>query len=366
MDPTAPQKTPATPTNPQQRGEPATVGARPEPTLQAGGNVLDGLEAAVAAENIPHGPTKEAIAADLHKEQTIPKLRTFESDAAEAVKKHSVSAVSIAAQQIQQPSITPVPRRRETATRTIKKVAIIFGIFALVIGSGALIWYAITLSQPKTLPATQSNALTSTPIGVDDVKTIGIEPSQSTLSVFSQAKSSLATEKGTVVQFIMTPAGTTTPIDSGTFLTDLGAKGMPNWLQRATGPKYVVGYYHNTNSWDPFMLFEVSSYDNAFAAMLQWESSLATDLAPLYQSASPSSAATMSTTTASSTPVVLSLPPSWGDVYIDNKDVRAWGVPGQKPLLMYAFPMQNILVITTSQEAAIAIFNRLVARQFVR
>ena len=50
--------------------------------------------------------------------------------------------------------------------------------------------------------------------------------------------------------------------------------------------------------------------------------------------------------------------------FIDNKNVRVLGIPGQKPLLLYSFPEQNVLVITTSTAAMKEIFNRLVSYQF--
>ncbi len=363
MDPIVPQKP---------NGQPATIGGIPEPTLHAGGNVLEGLQAAIAAEQAPHGPAKETLVADLHNEEHgIPKLRTFESDAAEAVQKHSVSSVSIAAQKIQEKSVEPEIGRTEIVSNAIKNVAMILGALILIGGSCGAVWYAFVVSQPKQASVLQSNPSNNVLIGVDDVKTVSMGQQQNSLDAFMQGANLLATEKGTIVQISITAAGTSTSLDAGTFLSDLNANNMPSWLPRAVGPGYVAGFYHNATSWNPFMLFSVSSYDNAFAAMLQWEANLGSDLAPLYQKSSTSTAPTIaSTTTATSstpknTPVILSLPPAWSDVFIANKDTRALGIPGQKPLLLYAFPTQNVLVITTSQEAAIEIFDRLVARQFV-
>jgi hypothetical protein len=80
----------------------------------------------------------------------------------------------------------------------------------------------------------------------------------------------------------------------------------------------------------------------------------------------PSSVSNASSTDSTTSPVVLSAPPAWSDLFIANKEVRAFGLAGKQPSLLYAFPTQNVLVITSSQASAAEIFNRLAARQFVR
>lgn len=384
MDPNVPKKEqnqprPDEPAIPQKHNEPAPIGGRPPSHLEAGGSTLEGLQ---AANNIPRPihlgeEERSAIITDLHKkDQAIPSVRTLESDAAEAVKQQNISAVSIASKKIQQKSPIDTAASSEQSSDThisgiFKKIALILGVFLLIGASVGVIGYAFFVTH-RSSPSSHSNTSPNTLINIDETKTIVVVPGQNTLSAWLDTKNKLANDTATIVQLLITQSGTTTPLDSQTFLSELGAQHIPSWFIRAIGQQYMVGFYNNNSQWDPFLILSVTSYDNAFAGMLQWENGMATDLAPLYTSTTPKVLPTQATSTIASTTsttspqtVTLSLSPTFTDMFISNKNVRVLAIPGQKPLLLYSFPQQNVLVITTSAAAMNEIFNRLVSRQFV-
>ncbi len=364
-----------------QKGEPTSVGGQPSPHLEAGGTALEGLRAANTMPQPPHLNTteKNTIINDLHKkDQTISSIRTFESDAVEATRQKNISAVSLAAQQIQKKDnahTTPHPSKTLFHKDGLKKIVLIVGILVLIVASIGIVGYAI-FSLIKQTPLPQQATPPKTLITADDTKIVSVSPNQNTLNAWLDAKHTLANDPATIVAIDLINSGTTTPVNAQMFLTNLGASHMPSWFIRAIGQSYMTGFYHDGSSWNPFLIVQVDSYTNAFAGMLQWEPAMATDLAPLYASSqihTNVASTTIATTTAfasytasstSSTTVTLATPPSFSDTFIDNKNVRVLGIPGQKPLLLYSFPEQNVLVITTSTAAMKEIFNRLVSYQF--
>ncbi len=354
-------------------GEPASIGGRPEPHLDAGGKTLKGLQEANAVNNFsqPNSVDKDAIIANLHKNQTVPTLRTLESDVVEATKQHELSTVSIVAQKIQQKGEESEKQAASEKKGVFKKISLSVAAIILIVLSVAILGYAYIITRPQPLPTGQSNTSLNNLIAVDDTKTVSISPQQNSLAAWLGAEKLLTTENATIVKINITAAGTTTPLDSQTFLNDWGTLHIPGWFIRALGPQYLAGFYHNGSAWDPFLILSIASYDNAVAGMLQWENNMASDLAPLYalttstDTTPPQSQNTSSTTGAQTTPIILSVPPTFSDTFVNNKNVRMLAVPNQKPLILYSFPQQNVLVITTSKMAMSEIFNRLVTQALI-
>lgn len=371
-------------TIPPQRGEPATIGGQPAPHLEAGGNTLEGLREANATPHPTHfsDTQKNTLIKDLHKKDlSISTLRTLETDASEAIKKQNISIVSIAAQKIKQrDELASSTVEKKTSTikwsNIFKKISFVTAtLFFIAVGITAVGYAILNVVKQTPLP-TRPQISSNTFINADATKIVTTSSDQNTLSAWLSARKSLTNETATIVQVIITPTGTTTPLNSQEFLSNLGAAHIPSWFIRSIGNLYMTGFYHDTSNWDPFLILRVNSYTNAFAGMLQWETNMGTDLAPLYtkkNSVQPrsieqttSTASTSNTTpTASSTVITLSPPATFSDIFIDNKNVRALAVPGQKPFLLYSFPEQNVLVITTSDAAMNEIFNRLISHQFI-
>jgi hypothetical protein len=95
----------------------------------------------------------------------------------------------------------------------------------------------------------------------------------------------------------------------------------------------------------PFMIMKVSSFDTAFAGMLEWERAMSADLSPLY-----------------GTPVVETFDPSartdtqvraafFKDAIASNKNIRLLLDEAGEDRIVYTFTDQNTVVITTTREA---------------
>lgn len=100
---------------------------------------------------------------------------------------------------------------------------------------------------------------------------------------------------------------------------------------------YMYGQYYDAEGDSyPYIIFAVTDYDNAYGTILQTEAALVSSLEPL------------------GFPSVT----DFTDAIIQNQDVRvATGGAGRE--LLYSFPRQNRLVITTNEAALREIFDRL-------
>ena len=113
---------------------------------------------------------------------------------------------------------------------------------------------------------------------------------------------------------------------------------------------------------EPFLIFFVNAYDQAFAGMLAWEPFLPDDLPLLVRQITVAEKTRAGTTTgaalANPTPLVFT------DTVIKNRDVRALRDKDDNILMAYSFPDKNTLIIATNRNTLVEIFDRLAAARF--
>lgn len=299
---------------------------------------------ASTAEPVPLPKENPQIAVNaLHKEETTaPTFHSMASDATNAAKTEKTSVIKIAI--AEQERKTEHPDKIEDPKKSI---------FALSLGGLLLLGGFISLGTylffranpaPTPLPTLAPNQIMS----VDAEQRINIKPDENPLTTVVNAGKEITS--GKIVKITLTDADQT--ISSTRFLELLSTQ-APSWFERSLKGVYMTGLYRGQTT-NPFMIFTVDSYDNAFSGMLKWEPTITTDLAPILPpnfTASDSSEFTES-------PFV--------DTIIRNKDVRMIKDINGKPVLIYAFPNKNLLIIATSREAIEEIFARLTTSTFVR
>jgi hypothetical protein len=106
----------------------------------------------------------------------------------------------------------------------------------------------------------------------------------------------------------------------------------PERLIRSLTGEYMV-LVHQNDKPTPVILLTVSEPDAAFAGMLAWEKTIATDLSPFF---------TLGSLTLSSTP------PVFTDTSFNNIDTRALYDGDGMLILMYTLLERNVIAITNS------------------
>jgi hypothetical protein len=175
-------------------------------------------------------------------------------------------------------------------------------------------------------------------IPVNSSVTVSVDEKTPLVELLSEARASAQMNLGEIEALNI--ATSSAPESAEDVLTALGA---PNELARnATG--VFVGL-HAFDHVQPFLIISVSAYDRAFEAMLAWEGTIGTDLGSFF-------APEGTVESVASRPPAL----SFTDSVSDNLDVResqaAWPI-------LYAFPRQNLLVITTNENTLKEILSRL-------
>ena len=133
------------------------------------------------------------------------------------------------------------------------------------------------------------------------------------------------------------------------FMTALGARASDD-LYRALGNDFFLGI-HAADKSAPLIIIPVVSHARAFEAMLAWEETLNSDLAPLF------SAVPVFTKDENGVPAKR----TYEDLVMRNYDVRALKDDAGEIQLYYSFPTQNILIIAESPYSFPEILSRLQA-----
>ena len=127
----------------------------------------------------------------------------------------------------------------------------------------------------------------------------------------------------------------------------------PATLVRALSSEPILGIY-GFKGGQPFLLFDVLSFDHAFAGMLEWEENMLEDIGPLF-GISPRA---LLGETGSTTADILNKTIRIKDVILRNKDARAAFDSEGNILFLYAFIDKQTLLFTTGEDTLRALQNR--------
>jgi len=283
----------------------------------------------------------------------LKQIRTFQGDIADALQKQRESLVSI--QQAERIKTGSSQFANVSSNSGRKSFLFFLGSLVLISLAGAGIWFSYNkfvrgTTTPVTaiplnrflLPNVETNL---------EIKTLSRENLVNT--IFNTVSNTPSGELRHVVLRKSVGDGMTPLLSTGEFLSALESR-APGSLVRSFDPLFMFG----TIGADPtlgessaFLVIKLASFENAFAGMLLWEKTIAQDLGPLF-----------------ATRILLrDLPAesSFVDLTDRNKDIRALEVEG-RPILLYSFFGNNMLIITDSLETLRTIIDRLTREQLSR
>lgn len=289
---------------------------------------------------------------------SIASLHTMKADLKDVVRSRKISLVSAAAmEQDRGARRALMPTMPAPLGGDGRRIGLMLTAALLLLGlGGAALYFAYTLvAGPTThqqLPASASVLFAENQVAVS----LG-EQSSSGLKQSLGGLLSQPGPVGSITQIIPTlPAP-----DSATgqraatlqeFFQTLGAH-PPADLMRALSGDFFLGI-HMADVPAPVFIIPVVSYDRAFAGMLAWESSIDTDLAPLFRqvpriTASPTGGVPVERT--------------FKDLVVRNYDVRGLADDSGAIVLYYSFPTPEILIIAASPYTFPEVLSRLQAER---
>lgn len=299
---------------------------------------------------VPEAPLTPPV--QMSSEPTPPALkqiRTFQGDVAGALERQNESLFSI--QQIEQlkrasgGTVPEVSEPDNSGKRREYFFLIIGSIFFVGLGVvGA--WYGYQEYLRKTAPPVviaPESRLISIQESVD-IDATGITR-EALLTKISEESSS--TKKGIKHLVLRRGVEATAPLVSTTELLQTLKVQAPGALVRSFDPIFMLGNLGDEGG-GRFLIIKLSSFDNAFAGMLTWEKTLGQDLGVIFSTNTEIQEVETGAT--------------FKDVIYTNKDVRVLSAgtgTSTKPVLMYSFFDNKMLIITENLETLQTIIDRL-------
>lgn len=313
-------------------------------------------EAASAPEGESVKESKEPKAVPAS-DSGIPRIRTYKEDIAEAVGSQKASLTSIAAAEAQRRAKRPLSAGVKARQVDWKKIGVISG-SALLIGlSIGIFVYFLLFYQKEESPVQEE---IQSIIFAERQKRIDITDSSArrVIQQLTEERSLSALSLGQIKHLHLTTTdtrtGTTHTLTTSEFFNAIGA-GVDDAFLRSLDQDFMVGI-HSFDRNQPFMIFTSNSYQHSFAGMLTWERVMYQDLFPFMgKDIDPANGRAVNPRTGEE----IILKPAFEDIIVQNIDARALVSEGGTTQLLYAFPNQQTLIITTNENTLIEIVTRL-------
>ncbi|MBP9771376.1 MAG: hypothetical protein KBD16_00410 [Candidatus Pacebacteria bacterium] len=324
-------------------------------------------------------------------------IRTLQSDIAHTVHKNQLSIAGIALAQ-KEKGRTVIEDAEEEGGKG-RRIALILGSILLIIGGlGALAAAVYFMASPNT-PFLTNEDIVDTIIPAEKAEMFDTSTSTRT-AILQKIDSFMNDGNATPLEvraLLLTKAsvGTTSvqeiiPFDA--FFEAIGSR-APGRLVRTLGPEHMLGAIGN----EPFLITPHSSYENAFAGLLEWEPLMEDDLSfivrtplepvppvvdvPIATTSSSTLDVLMATTSgtapsiATTSPIATTTPPeiepqptfhtsTWKDIVVRNVDARALIRDDGEVLLLYTFLPDNLLLFVSRKETMSVILEILATPQF--
>lgn len=270
---------------------------------------------------------------------SIKPLRTFKSDAEEAVKYQNVSAIDIAiAEQKKHETQTKIEYAKDKTGSP--GVFVLTAILIIIVISGGW-YYWFTSSQNEVAEVVIPG--TTTVITATKDSNVYLESGKNPLTLIADKIKVSDAGLGKIYTVIPTISSTSTVL--APIAQVLSYTNIPDRLSRSLAPQYTVGTYtYDANN--PFLVIKNTFFQNAFSGMLEWEKDLRRDFLPFIQITHPDEQANATST-------------AFTDSIMSNVDVRVLKNTQDKVILAYAFSDKDTIIITTNLTSLKYILERL-------
>lgn len=284
-------------------------------------------------------------------------LKTYGGDFMQRMKETKASTATILAAEQDAAPIRVQSSRQKIATSSI--IYSVAGVLLLLVGGfGAFIAYNQYLST--SAPVTIVPAVLA-PIFVDERE--AISGAGTALMQDIQQSMTRSLPSGAVrLLYVEQATGSTGSPQATTNIFSALQLPAPGALLRNINPAHsMVGIVNEGGVQSPFFILSVASYSDSFAALLSWEPVMPRDLAKLFppiEVAIPDTTIATSTL-ATTTPSLPTVPAGFFDETIANHDVRVYRDTSGRDILLYGYWNQTTLIIARDAAAFTEIIGRL-------
>jgi hypothetical protein len=279
---------------------------------------------------------------------SIKAMRTFKSDAEEAIRYQNVSSVKIAVAEQEKRDSTPIERTGESSSsRSIITVLILA---LLIVGfGGGYYWYF--MRDTETSPSDDIIYALKAPLAYQKYAIFKPEVEQSPFEKAASLASSMQATIGDIIFIATQDSATSSAYQAAPSALFKGTR-IPDRLLRTLSRDYMIGV-HAFDGNSPFLILKTTFFQNAFPGMLEWEKDMRNDLLPLIRIDHFDAER------------IVSNSDIFTDRVIANKDVRVLaGTSGD--ILLYTFADKDTILIATSEKTLRNILDKLLSVRIVQ
>lgn len=322
-------------------------------------------------------------------ERVVKAVETYRGAIEELVQKKNVSVVSIAAAEALrrgeagggEAGVGDTDDAASTFLQTLGRVALVAaGVLLLAGAAGAVLWVlqpapAVVVQAPENAPF----------IHTDSTVVFTVPPTApagaAAIAALEEKRKAVSLSLGLVAWFYLAEqsvasdgAPALSPLSTARAL-QLMAPNVPGTLLRALDQDEYLLAVHSFDGNQPLLILKAESYEQAFAGMLEWERSMAAELAPLFTRTPPERIVedvvedALATTTATTTDsVATSTPPSapaattpagFTDEIVENQNARVIKNEYGDIVLLWSFINRSTVVVTTNDATLREVISRL-------
>ncbi|MEK9183594.1 MAG: hypothetical protein AAB890_00785, partial [Patescibacteria group bacterium] len=210
---------------------------------------------------------------------SIPRLRTFETDIANYVKKKGVSLLDLASDQAK---FKGLKFQEENGSNLLSKKAIILSVFIVmaILGGG----FSFLFFNKKTARAPEF--ISEEPLLAPDGKIEIIIDPEDGRKFLKDVKTAIESNTGAnkLVNILMLeqlPDGSKKPIGVRKFFELVGIHLPGELLDSFHNKRFMLSKIYLSGDW-PVLVFQIDSYNYAFSGMLKWEKTILGDLSSIF------------------------------------------------------------------------------------
>lgn len=268
----------------------------------------------------------------------IPRLRTFETDIANYVKKKGVSLVSLASDQAK---FKGLKFQEENGGGLPSKKTLILLITVVLVVLGSDFSFLFFNKTNKTMPAfVLEEPLLAPDENVEII--IDLNDPRKFLKDIKAAVESNTGENKLVNILMMEKStdGSKKSIGVRKFFELIGIRPPQELLDSFNDKRFMLSKIYLGDDW-PVLIFQIDSYNYAFSGMLKWEKTIAGDLSGIFPNVDASQ-----------------IENSFLDQIIENRDTRVLKNVNRGAIMTYSFINRQYLVITGGDKSLKEIFYR--------
>ncbi len=298
-----------------------------------------------------------------NKKSGIKTVRTFQEDVARMMKEQKTSLTKILTAEQKKNELTgKIPTEKEENKNILKTILIILGTTAVVglIGFTGFYYYNQQQNQiaqqitelqiPSFIFSNYQRELFFDSLNRDNV-----------VNEIEKLKDEVSVPLGSIIQIYPTIEDKSQKfkivgedefkliVTAESFLNALDSR-APAVLKRALMPDFIFGFHSSLGN-NPFLLFKINSYNNAFAGMLDWEKNMISDLFPIFERYDSK---------------IDKNNYAFQDIIVKNIDVRAILNQEGKIEFAYFFPDRETLAIVNNETTIQEIVRRVQASKLER